>query len=140
MLVLANPLRSLRVAHAGCDGPYRLVVQHVRLPRLLDRPQPLEHSRGDLDRVLEPLRYRSPPPYLPLMIIALLHQRWKREAAVVGNDGHTGAGSDTCSDGGLRRRWSCISTRGNDTITGSEEQDEIYSLEGDDTIDWGTTP
>jgi len=31
----------------------------------------------------------------------------------------------------------CIGTSGNDTITGSNEQDEIYGLEGDDTIDPG---
>ncbi len=31
----------------------------------------------------------------------------------------------------------CIGTSGNDTITGSDEQDEIYGLEGDDTIDPG---
>ena len=31
----------------------------------------------------------------------------------------------------------CIGTSGNDTITGSDEQDEIYGLEGDDTIDSG---
>ena len=31
----------------------------------------------------------------------------------------------------------CIGTSGNDMITGSEEQDEIYGLEGDDTIDPG---
>ena len=31
----------------------------------------------------------------------------------------------------------CIGTSGKDTITGSEEQDEIYGLEGDDTIDPG---
>ena len=31
----------------------------------------------------------------------------------------------------------CIGTSGNDTITGSEEQDEIYGLEGDDIIDPG---
>ena len=31
----------------------------------------------------------------------------------------------------------CIGTSGNDTITGSDEQDEIYGLEGDDTINPG---
>src|SRR4028119_571496 len=31
----------------------------------------------------------------------------------------------------------CIGTSGNDTINGSSEQDEIYGLEGDDTIDPG---
>ncbi len=31
----------------------------------------------------------------------------------------------------------CIGTPGNDTITGSDMQDEIYGLEGDDTIDPG---
>jgi hypothetical protein len=31
----------------------------------------------------------------------------------------------------------CIGTSSNDTITGSEEQDEIYGLEGGDTIDPG---
>jgi Ca2+-binding RTX toxin-like protein len=31
----------------------------------------------------------------------------------------------------------CIGTSGNDTITGSDEQNEIYGLEGDDTIDLG---
>ena len=31
----------------------------------------------------------------------------------------------------------CIGTSGNDTITGSDEEDEIYGLEGDDTIDPG---
>lgn len=31
----------------------------------------------------------------------------------------------------------CIGTPGNDTITGSDEQDVIYALEGDDTIDPG---
>ena len=31
----------------------------------------------------------------------------------------------------------CIGTSGNDAITGSEEQEETYGLEGDDTIDPG---
>ncbi|MDQ3706618.1 MAG: hypothetical protein M3437_15640 [Chloroflexota bacterium] len=31
----------------------------------------------------------------------------------------------------------CIGTSGNDTITGSDKQDVIYGLEGDDTIDPG---
>ena len=31
----------------------------------------------------------------------------------------------------------CIGTSGNDTITGSDEEDEINGLEGDDTIDPG---
>jgi len=31
----------------------------------------------------------------------------------------------------------CVGTSGNDTITGSDEEDEIYGLEGDDTIDSG---
>ena len=31
----------------------------------------------------------------------------------------------------------CIGTCGNDTITGSDEEDEIYGLKGDDTIDPG---
>ena len=31
----------------------------------------------------------------------------------------------------------CIGTPGNDTINGSDMQDEIYGLEGDDTIDPG---
>ena len=31
----------------------------------------------------------------------------------------------------------CIGTSGNDTINGSPEQDMIYGLEGDDTIDPG---
>jgi hypothetical protein len=31
----------------------------------------------------------------------------------------------------------CIGTSGNDTITGSDLHDEIYALEGDDTIDPG---
>lgn len=31
----------------------------------------------------------------------------------------------------------CIGTSGNDMITGSDEQEEIYGLEGDDTIDPG---
>ena len=31
----------------------------------------------------------------------------------------------------------CIGTSGNDTITGSDKPDEIYGLEGDDTIDPG---
>ncbi len=31
----------------------------------------------------------------------------------------------------------CIGTSGNDTINGSSEQDVIYGLEGDDTIDPG---
>ncbi|MDP8972268.1 MAG: hypothetical protein M3N45_03640 [Actinomycetota bacterium] len=31
----------------------------------------------------------------------------------------------------------CIGTSGNDTITGSDKQDVIYSLEGDDNIDPG---
>jgi len=31
----------------------------------------------------------------------------------------------------------CIGTSGNDTITGSDQYDEIYALEGDDTIDPG---
>ena len=31
----------------------------------------------------------------------------------------------------------CIGTSGNDMIIGSDEQDEIYGLEGDDTIDPG---
>ena len=31
----------------------------------------------------------------------------------------------------------CIGTSGNDTITGSDQYDEIYALEGDDLIDPG---
>jgi hypothetical protein len=31
----------------------------------------------------------------------------------------------------------CIGTPGNDTITGSDKQDTIYALEGDDVIDPG---
>lgn len=31
----------------------------------------------------------------------------------------------------------CIGTSGNDTITGSDNPDEIYGLEGDDIIDSG---
>jgi hypothetical protein len=31
----------------------------------------------------------------------------------------------------------CIGTSGNDTITGSDEYNEIYALEGDDVIDPG---
>ena len=31
----------------------------------------------------------------------------------------------------------CVGTSGNDTITGSDEEDEINGLEGDDTIDPG---
>jgi hypothetical protein len=54
--VLANPLRSLGIAHAGRDVLYRPVVQHVRLLRLLDGLQPLKHGRGNLDGVFEPLR------------------------------------------------------------------------------------
>jgi hypothetical protein len=56
MPVLANPQRSLRVAHAGRDVLHRPVVQHVRLLRLLNGLQPLKHGRGNLDRVFEPLR------------------------------------------------------------------------------------
>ena len=40
-----------------------------------------------------------------------------------------------CVVGGL-----CIGTSGNDTIAGFDEQDEIYGLEGDDTIDSGNDP
>ena len=32
---------------------------------------------------------------------------------------------------------SCIGTSGHDTITGSDQYDEIYGLEGDDLIDSG---
>ena len=56
MPVLANPQRGLGVAHAGRDGVHRPVVQHIRLPRLLNGLQPLKHGRGNLDGVLEPLR------------------------------------------------------------------------------------
>ena len=31
----------------------------------------------------------------------------------------------------------CVGTSGHDTITGSDQYDEIYALEGDDTIDTG---
>ena len=71
--VLIYPKRGLGVAYAGRERAHRLVVQHVRLSRLLHGLQTLEHRRGDLDRVLEPLRYSS-PPYLPTEIIALLSQ------------------------------------------------------------------
>jgi Ca2+-binding RTX toxin-like protein len=37
-----------------------------------------------------------------------------------------------CVIGGI-----CIGTSGNDTITGSDQYDEIYALEGDDSIDTG---
>jgi hypothetical protein len=56
MPVLANPQCGLGVAHASRDVLHRLVVQHVRLLRLLNDLQPLKHGRGKLDRVFEPLR------------------------------------------------------------------------------------
>ncbi len=56
MLVLANPLRGLGVAHTGRDVLHRPIVQHVRLLRLLNGLQPLKHGRGNLDGVFEPLR------------------------------------------------------------------------------------
>src|SRR5215212_4490068 len=59
--VLMNPLRGLGVAQAGGDDFHRLVVLHVRLSRLLDGLQAVKLDRRDLDRVLEPLRYSSPP-------------------------------------------------------------------------------
>ena len=37
-----------------------------------------------------------------------------------------------CVIGGI-----CVGTSGHDTITGSDQYDEIYALEGDDTIDTG---
>ncbi len=37
-----------------------------------------------------------------------------------------------CVTGGI-----CIGTSGSDTITGSDQYDEIYGLEGDDLIDPG---
>jgi hypothetical protein len=56
MPVLANPQCGLRVAHAHRAVLHRLVVQHVRLLRLLNDLQPLKHGRGKLDGVFEPLR------------------------------------------------------------------------------------
>src|ERR687898_3598386 len=55
MTVLANPQCGLGVAHANRDVLFRLVVQHVRLLRLLNDLQPLKHGRGNLDGVFEPL-------------------------------------------------------------------------------------
>ena len=56
MPVLANPHCGLGVAHANRDVLHCLVVQHVRLLRLLNDLQPLKHGRGKLDGVFEPLR------------------------------------------------------------------------------------
>ena len=53
--VLANPQCGLRVAPANRNVLHRLVVQHVRLLRLLNDLQPLKHGRGKLDGVFEPL-------------------------------------------------------------------------------------
>jgi hypothetical protein len=55
--VLPDPRGGLVVTQAiryilGC-----LVVQHARLPRLLDGFQPVEYGRRDLDRVLESPRH-----------------------------------------------------------------------------------
>jgi hypothetical protein len=56
MPMLANPQCGLGVAHANRDVLHRLVVQHVRLLRLLNDLQPLKHGLGELDGVFEPLR------------------------------------------------------------------------------------
>ena len=41
------------------------MVQHARLPRLLNGFQPVEDDRGDRDWVLEPLRRLLAPPLSP---------------------------------------------------------------------------
>jgi hypothetical protein len=74
MPVLANPQRSLRVAHAGRDVLHRPVVQHVRLLRLLNGLQPLKHGRGNFDRVFEPFR----DALLLLLLLLLLFGYRKR--------------------------------------------------------------
>ena len=56
VLVLPNPQRGLRVTQAVRYDLHRLVVQHARLPGLLNGFQPVEYDRWDRDRVLEPLR------------------------------------------------------------------------------------
>jgi hypothetical protein len=61
----------------------RLVVQHARLPRLLDGFQPVEDGRGDRDRVLEPPRHNLLLFRLPKEILPPFGRRRKRETPVL---------------------------------------------------------
>ena len=55
MPVLADPQCGLGIAHANRNVLHHLIVQHVRLLRLLNDLQPLKHGRGNLDGIFEPL-------------------------------------------------------------------------------------
>ena len=57
MPVLSYPRGGLWVTQAVRYFLHRLVVQHARLPRLLNGFQPVEYGRRYRDRILEPPRH-----------------------------------------------------------------------------------